>query len=689
MRAADKQSALSAVPIARILLPMAVGIIASTACDNIYVPAAIIAAGITMYVVLRLLSRTPSWSARVRPWWIVSISLLSMAMGWGNAVVNTPPKVDVRQLYGSWAHARVNDVKYSDFSMSIHATMYQAINQQHKNLVSEAHNIIITTRGCDYTLTPGDIVGFVCSLDTIRSLGNPDGFDYQSYMIDQGVRYTQHVNKRALVKCGHRPTIVTRCNENRRKLEQKVFASGTSPAAQNFVVATLLGNSHFITPEAQALFSAAGISHILALSGLHVGIIIAMVWFVLFPLDYLRMRRVRLLITIAVMALYATFTGLSPSVVRATIMMVVVITGMIFYRKATSLNTLATAALIILVITPSALWSVGFQLSFTAVAAFLLFFKRSKVHDTSSKKKKKVWSYLTSLIASSVVALLSTLMLTAYYFSSFSLTSIVGNIVILPIFPLVMACEAVYLVLCSASLYLSVLEHMIDLLYTAIEQVAYFSGKIMPGHIDGIYVTGIDVIIYYIALSLALVWYRTRRLKWLNWAMAIVVVIIAHSALVRATVERRGIVVFNNYKHTQIFSFDGNKGRLWVPNGTAHAETFEQYNKKFLAHYGIVEIDTVSGVECDIVHGMSIVCATGGNWDKVPSQAHKIDTDLLVITKNYHGTVERLLSVYRPKQLVLSGDIYDENILEIEQECDSLGVSHHNIKRQGAWCMMQ
>jgi competence protein ComEC len=149
----------------------------------------------------------------------------------------------------------------------------------------------------------------------------------------KGIRYEQHLPVGDIRKVGLSPTLITRLAEVRRALASKVFNSMLSPGAQHFVVALLLGDSHYIDKMTRAEFSTAGIAHVLALSGLHVGIIALLIYWLLFPLDYMGLKKLRLALTLAAIVLFAVFTGLSPSVVRATVMTGFVFASLIFYLK--------------------------------------------------------------------------------------------------------------------------------------------------------------------------------------------------------------------------------------------------------------------------------------------------------------------------------------------------------------------
>ena len=687
MLTVSTQSPLAKVPALRLLVPFLMGIIAALTSDNILWPVTIFATGIIIYVALRLMPHTPAWSMRLRPFWIVPFFLILLATGWADAVINQPVKLDEKQRTGGLG-LRIDDIDYNDKSMSIYARLKWVRGISNHNELRHRTNVLITTRGCNYTLQPGDIIGVEGRLEEIKSLGNPDGFDYASYMLDQGIRYRAHVDVNEIYKnsIDSEPTMTNRLNLHRMRLQEAVFATQLPAEVQSFIIATLLGNSRFITPETRAEFSAAGVSHMLALSGLHVGIIMGIVWFLLFPLNYLRMHKLRQALTIIIMFGYAAFTGFSPSVVRATVMMTMVLLGMIGYRKSVSLNALAIAALVLLAIYPRTIYSIGFQLSFTTVAALLLFFYHEK--GKGRDKRPRVVRYIVQLGATSLVAMASTIMLTAYYFSSVSMLSVVGNILILPVFPIVMVLSVMFVLLCGVGIEFWILNAIIDAIYRYISMIARFTGETLPGHIDGVYITGADVVIYYIALGFVLLWYRRKEVKWLNYAIAMIAIIIAHGAYIKAVTPKRGFVIFNNFAQTQLLSFNGSKAMLWVPDGEADAQLFRQQNKKFIAHYGIKTIEVAQNGTHAHFAGKNIVCATGGRWKKLEAPAQRIETDMVVVTKKFSSDIEKLTSIYSCKLVVLSGDIYDEKARLLEKGCSEQDIHYYSIKSSGAYIEM-
>lgn len=186
--------------------------------------------------------------------------------------------------------------------------------------------------------------------------------------------------------------------------------------------AMLLGWRQQLPDGLRQLYSQVGASHILALSGLHLG--------VLFCLLNALMRRVlynavwRTLVGVAMLAVmwvYVVLTGSSPSLVRASVMMSLVIAAQIRASGYSSWHSLSMAAFVILLFSPRALYSISFQLSFTAVAGIFLFYKPlSRQWRVADLPLRWVWNG----VCVSLAAQLGSLPLVAYYFHSISLTSI-------------------------------------------------------------------------------------------------------------------------------------------------------------------------------------------------------------------------------------------------------------------------
>lgn len=242
------------------------------------------------------------------------------------------------------------------------------------------------------------------------------------------------------------------------RLYRRMAAAGLSGDELATAGALTLGYKDDIDPEIRRHFQASGAAHVLAVSGLHTGILYGLVlWILTFggrfkPLYENRLGRCAIsCVVIAVMWGYAWLTGMTPSVVRAVTMVTIFEVGRMLYRPAYSLNTIAAAAVLILAVRPTDLWSVSFQLSFAATTAIVITARESEkyIHsrDFDHKWYGRVFSWLIGTIIISLAAQIGTLPITMYYFGQISCYFLLANLIVLPIATLLVPCGLVTMVL--------------------------------------------------------------------------------------------------------------------------------------------------------------------------------------------------------------------------------------------------
>ena len=283
-------SVISRTPLLRVLAPYVAGILLYEVCPRWWPPLALIAlAVIGGWVLGRISSATPSRRLLMRPYLALPLLAVALALGWLAAVIHHPPVLDAELRHSGNRVGQILDLDHTDFSTRLTVRLLDVPS------ATMPCRVLVTTRGCDYTLSPGDVITWPADLEPISSRGNPEEMDYVSYMLhDQGIRYCQHLPGRDVQVLGRSPSLSTRMAALRRGLASNVYATSLSDEAQRLVVTLLLGQRGAIDPETRQQFSTAGVAHVLALSGLHVGLVALMLWWLLFPLDYIGLRRLRL-----------------------------------------------------------------------------------------------------------------------------------------------------------------------------------------------------------------------------------------------------------------------------------------------------------------------------------------------------------------------------------------------------------
>jgi competence protein ComEC len=201
-----------------------------------------------------------------------------------------------------------------------------------------------------------------------------------------------------------------------------------------FLKGILIGDRSEIPYEVKDAFVNSGVMHILAVSGLHVGMIILIVFALL--TTFRLPEQVRIIVTCSILIFYVFLTGQSPSVVRATVMGIIVLCSMLVERKIDVYNSLALAAIVLLFFDAKQLFQPGFQLSFTAVISIVsLYPKIFSIQNILPEKTRgnNAVKFVIGLVAVSISAAIGTLPFTSYYFGKISIIGLVANLLIVPL----------------------------------------------------------------------------------------------------------------------------------------------------------------------------------------------------------------------------------------------------------------
>ena len=281
----------------------------------------------------------------------------------------------------------------------------------------------------------GDMLLVATRVERGDTLGD---FDYGKYLRMQGIVGSGWAAKRNWQVVGHQSIagIRSTAEQCQKWLHQQYIKMGIHEPELGILSALSLGYREELDKDVQQSFSAAGAMHILAVSGLHTGIVWGIIVWILTlgglakPLYEQRGWQSTLsILTLAALWVYAFITGLSPSVMRSALMVTMVEAGWLLRRNSNSINSLAAAAVIILLVNPLALWSVSFQLSFAAVTAIIVVARRMQQRVIIHRK---VWQYIGGLLIVSVAAQIGTLPLTLYYFGQTSNYFALTNLVVIP-----------------------------------------------------------------------------------------------------------------------------------------------------------------------------------------------------------------------------------------------------------------
>lgn len=270
--------------------------------------------------------------------------------------------------------------------------------------------------------------GAICEITGTIQLAeratNPFQFDYRQYLYKQGIHYQLYVEDMNQIDC-HSPNGFHRLYEYRQRLIAQMMET-YDDRVYPWVIALVFGDDQYLDEELIQLFQRWGLSHILAISGLHIGIVVALVYFLLIRFSLTTVERAQWII-IFLLPLYAILAGGQPSVLRATGMIVVFFLLQKRQQKMPTVHIISIVFLLLVLANKWIVYHVGFQLSFAVTIGLLL--SRQIFNQTNSR--------LFQLFQISFISQMVIIPLQIVYFHQFNPLSIVLNLVVVPYFSVI------------------------------------------------------------------------------------------------------------------------------------------------------------------------------------------------------------------------------------------------------------
>jgi competence protein ComEC len=505
---------------------------------------------------------------------------------------------------------------------------------------------------------------------------NPYQFDYSEYMRKNGVYGQLQLKPGGFLRIDGKSKGKQSLGAIRDDLIAGLSETGLDAAALGLFRALILGDRTELDAGLYRSYQRAGAAHILAVSGLHIGILAGILHWLLRPLA-LRLRKPWPVILIILSGLwgYAALSGLSPSVVRASLLFSFMSIGQAFKRPGFSLHFLGLAGIFILSINPLWFLDVGFQLSFAAVASILVFFKPIMGFWPW---KKGILGKTGGLLAVSIAAQAGVLPFSLYYFHQFPGIFLVSNLLLIPGLGILLLLGFIFLGLSGLGWIPELLTTLYGQLLSLMNaSVGYLS------HMDIFFFENIrwdlpaSLCLALILLGLAAL--RFRNYPWfislsiagifsfLGWNLASV----KQDQSVREFCIPHKIAASGFWLRQQgkieLYSTDSLAFTPLLEDLKAHVRIDQQaflplQNSYSLAEFNLLIIDSSGVYPCP---------------SKVP--------DLLWIRQSPKIHLERVLTELSPKLLVVDGSNYKSDVSRWEKSCRKMGIPMHITATDGAF----
>ena len=504
---------------------------------------------------------------------------------------------------------------------------------------------------------------------------NPFGFDYSRFMKHQGIYHQINLKNTAY-------QIIPEKHFNAlyhiAKLKTRIknrFQKHLSPQAFALAVALLLGERQTLAPKIYQNFQATGTVHILAISGLHIGILLLFLNMLFKPVKR-KSSTLFLVLTIGVLWFYALLTGFSASVLRAVIMFSFLQIGLQSKRQTNIYNSLFLAAVVMLLINPDYLYQVGFQMSFAAVLAIVSFYP---VFNKWFPVKQKILKYFTDLIWVSLSAQLGVLPLSLYYFHQFPTYFLLANSLSIPLLFLILFLGFSLMLLGFFHLDFSFLYELFDrflnILIATNASIARFPYSLT----QNIHFFEILLAVSFVGL-LVLYYFLSKPKIYRHWILLGSWLIIFEAVIFfenRQNLHTENFYVFHQYQTPVVATSKFGTLKIFQ-----NKKLINKYLKKSLSlHFKHLQYDTLAFYQTfgkyQILHIDSLGIYRFKNFQP----------DIVVLHYSPKINMDRLLQNLQPKIIVADGSNYPSFIRRWQSSAEKNSVKFYDVNAQGAFVL--
>ena len=516
---------------------------------------------------------------------------------------------------------------------------------------------------------------------------NPDGFDYAAYLKRQGVGAvcyvpsgTWRMTDRDMAFSIQRQADI--CRNYLLNIYREFHIEGDEFAV---LAALTLGYTDALQPDLRASYSATGAMHILSVSGMHVGVVYVVMAFLLSFLNKNQRQKVIKTIFISLFLWgYAFLSGLSPAVVRATLMFSFVAVATCFERKSQIYNTIFMSAFFMLLYNPNFLFDVGFQLSYSAVLS-IIFFQPiiGKLYIANNKYSKAVWD----LFSVSLAAQLGTMPFTLYYFQQFPNYFLLTNFVAIPLSTIVIYL-AMALLMTSFVPYLSavvtfLLKWSLWLLNFLIVWV-----QNLPYSLSHISLDIRQTIVVFLAIFCFSAYFFYKKFSALVVGLSAVLLACVFNLQTNyQTMTSKRMIVFAGQKNTHVNFIDRNRNYVFTTDSVEMeriAKAFWQNQKLEKPHYIHQNewfSDGVSGFEG------SRILILSNDFLRKQTFSEPLKLDYLIIGRGLKPKIEQVLECLHPRKIIVDKTISDWYRQSIKKACQSRNIAFYSVAEEGAYVL--
>lgn len=546
-------------------------------------------------------------------------------------------------------------------------------------------------------LRAGDRIFFEAEVSPPKNSGNPCEFDTEHYMYVKGVTGTVYLPVDGWRRMGEGElTLSMRAMRLRDAILDVYRRLGFEGEPLAVLAALTVGEKRALRRDLRDTYSTAGASHILALSGLHLGILY-MILSLFLPLRGVGVRVfVREALLLALLWAFAFVGGLSPSVVRAAILFSIMSLGRLLQRDTSSLNSLALAALLMLVVQPRLLFDVSFQLSYSAVAAILLLapaMRRALGADEGGALR----GYIVDIFVVSVASQIGTLPFVWHYFGAFPLYFLLTNLVAVPAAFVVILLAVIMLLAAPVALGRQWVAFALSAVIGWMNGFFAWVASLPAASVLLPYLTAAGVAL--LSLLMLILFFARGRRRWL-WRIASCGAILLLVCAAHPRGEWEAHIIFYNSRSFPAAQLVKSRECSYLLTAYPPTEVETRYiAEPYWRRHGMQPPVVVADayyrdfsdaglvVEGGLTKfsGRRIMLLADEHWTE---RCTIVPVDCIWLCRGFLGSIKELLQIYPSRYVIMDATLYASSRKRIARECREAGVRCIDLSTVGAVKML-
>ena len=537
----------------------------------------------------------------------------------------------------------------------------------------------------------GSVIVLNKPLQEIKNSGNPGGFDYKRYCLFQQITHQVYLKPGEFVLLNEKnePIVAKTINNIRQKVLSILTAYIPGDRERGLAEALLIGYKDDLDKTLVQSYSNTGVVHIIAISGLHLGLIYWLLLLLMKPLQRKKHTKwLKPIVVIAGLWLFSLLAGAQPSVLRSAVMFTCLALGETIDRRSSIYNSLAASAFILLCYNPYWLWDVGFQLSYAAVLSIVIFMQ--PVYNWFYIKNKAL-DFIWKMNAVTIAAQVLTLPISIYHFHQFPNYFLLTNFIAVPLSSLIVLGE---ILLCVVSfigpvavLVGKILLGMIWLMNTWVERIEALPFSLW----DGLKIDIVQMILLTIAICLFCYWLMEKNKPSFIAGLAVLLAFVSLRSISFILAQRQQkIIVYNVPQRTAMDIIDGRNYQFsgdTILEKDDFARNFHLKPSRTLNRtYNTMQTAGIENREPYFTYaGKHILQIDRQALFNKPGDKPVID--LLILSKNPKLYISQLADQFTIRQVVFDGSVPVWKKKYWKKDCDSLDIPNYDVSEQGAFVM--